>query len=113
MIIKQITTGHVNSTGWLVYSSSNGDFGKVISDDGRNIRVMFQETDCLGNYLRCQLETITVQQVASCHMNILTTALDYLAAWRQTVTDQGFYSYEKAGEMAEERLQEIQAWANN
>jgi len=112
MIIKQITTGHDNATGWIVYSSSNGDFGKVISDNGRNMRVEFQEGG-EGNYLRCQLETITVQQVASGHMNILTTALDYLAAWRQAVTDQGFYSYEKAGQMAEERLQEIQAWASN
>ena len=112
-MIKQITTGHDNATGFLVYSSSTGDFGKVTSDDGRNIRVEFQDTDQTGHYLRCQLETITVQQVASGHMNILTTAIDYLTAWRQTVTDQGFYTYEKAGEMAEKELQDLQAWATS
>lgn len=112
MMIKQVTTGHENAKGFLVYSTSDGSFGKVIRDDGKWIKVLMQDSGRTANYLRCQLDTITTQQVAAGHSNILCMAVDYLAAWGQVTVDQGWYTNEQAGEMCENSLKEVQDWAN-
>jgi len=112
MMIQQVTIGHENAKGFQVYSTSDDSFGRVTQDDGKWIKVLMQDSGRTANYLRCQLGTITSQQVAAGHSNILCMAVDYLAAWRQVTVDQGWHTDKQAGEMCENSLKEIQDWAS-
>lgn len=96
---------------FLYWTSADGGFCQVIETDSGRLKVRMMETEKKVFFLPSQIQDITSNNVAEGDSNILCMAMDYLQAWQKVLVDQGWYTYDNAGLLCEERLKDVQKWA--